>query len=75
MLLVDAIDLGLHLGMPALDYDREFADQPSRATPVEQNFLAGRLAKASASAVSASLRGVTRPACTLFHSRPAYAVA
>ena len=60
MLLVDAIDLGLHLGMPALDYDREFADQPSRAKPVEQNFLAGRLAKASAAAVSASLRGARR---------------
>ena len=29
MLPVGAIDLGLHLGMPALDQDREFADQPS----------------------------------------------
>ena len=35
MLLVDAINLGLHLGMPALDQDRDFADQPSRAKPVE----------------------------------------
>ena len=35
MLLVDAINLGLHLGMPALDQDRELADQPSRAKPVE----------------------------------------
>ena len=35
MLLVDAIDLGLHLGMPTLDQDGEFADQPSRAKPVE----------------------------------------
>jgi hypothetical protein len=35
MLLVDAINLGLHLGMPVLDQDREFADQPSRAKPVE----------------------------------------
>jgi hypothetical protein len=35
MLLVDAIDLGLNLGMPALDQDGEFADQPSRAKPVE----------------------------------------
>jgi hypothetical protein len=34
-LLVDAINLGLHLGMPALDQDREFADQPSRAKPIE----------------------------------------
>jgi hypothetical protein len=30
MLLVDAMDLGLHLGMPALDQDGEFTDQPSR---------------------------------------------
>jgi hypothetical protein len=30
MFLVDAIDLGLDLGMPALDQDGEFADQPSR---------------------------------------------
>jgi hypothetical protein len=30
MLLVDAIDLGLHLGMPALDRDGEFTHQPSR---------------------------------------------
>src|SRR4051794_12060779 len=35
MLLVDAINLGLHLGMPALDQDREFADQPSRTKPFE----------------------------------------
>jgi hypothetical protein len=32
---VDAIDLGLHLGMPALDQDGEFTDQPARAKPVE----------------------------------------
>ena len=30
----DAIDLGLHLGMP-IDQNREFADQPSRAKPAE----------------------------------------
>ena len=35
MFLVDAINLGLYLGMPALDQDGEFADQPSRAKPVE----------------------------------------
>ena len=39
MLLVDAINLGLHLGMPALDQDRELTDQPSRAKPVEKDFL------------------------------------
>ena len=33
MLLVDAINLGLHLGMPALDEDGEFADQSARAKP------------------------------------------
>ena len=33
MLPVNAIDLGLHLGMPALDQDRELTDQPSRAKP------------------------------------------
>jgi hypothetical protein len=35
MLLVDAIDPGLHVGMTTLEYDREFADQPSRAKPLE----------------------------------------
>jgi hypothetical protein len=35
MLLVDEIDPGLHVGVPALDQEREFADQPSRAKPVE----------------------------------------
>ena len=35
MFLVEAIDLGLHLGMPALDQDGEFTHQPSRAKPVE----------------------------------------
>jgi hypothetical protein len=35
MFLVDAINLGLHLGMPALAQDGEFAGQPSRAKPVE----------------------------------------
>ena len=39
MLPVNAIDLGLHLGMPALDQDGELTDQPSRAKPVEQDFL------------------------------------
>ena len=39
MLLVNAINLGLHLGMPALDQDRELTDQPSRAKPVEKDFL------------------------------------
>ena len=39
MLLVDAIDLGLQLGMPALDQDRELTDQPSRAKPVEKDTL------------------------------------
>ena len=33
MLLVDAIDLGLHIGMPTFEYYREFADQSSRAKP------------------------------------------
>jgi hypothetical protein len=42
MLLVDAINLGLHLGMFALDQDRECAG-------------AGRLAKTSASAVQSVL--------------------
>jgi hypothetical protein len=35
MLLVNAVDLGLHLGMPALDQDGEFTHQPARAKPVE----------------------------------------
>ena len=39
MLPVNAIDLGVHLGMPALDQDRELTDQPSRAKPVEKDFL------------------------------------
>ena len=39
MLLVDAIDLNLHLGMPALHQDGEFADQSSRAKPFKQDFL------------------------------------
>ena len=34
MLPANAIDLGLHLGMPALDQDRELTDQPSRAKQV-----------------------------------------
>jgi hypothetical protein len=34
-LLLDAIDLDLHLGMPALDQDGEFTDQPARVKPVE----------------------------------------
>ena len=37
MLLVDAIDLGLHLGMPALDHDGKFTHQPARAKPVESD--------------------------------------
>ena len=39
MLPVNAMDLGLHLGMPALDKNRELTDQPSRAKPVEKDFL------------------------------------
>src|SRR4051794_2768726 len=34
-----AIALGLHLGMPTLDEDGEFTNQPSRAKPVEYDFL------------------------------------
>jgi len=45
MFLVDAIDLGLHLGMPALDEDGEFTNQPSRAKPVEYDFLRGAFSK------------------------------
>ena len=48
MLLVDAIDLGLHLGMPALDQDREFTDQPSERNQSNRISSAGRLAKTSA---------------------------
>ena len=43
MLLVDAIDLGLHFGMPALDQDGEFTDQPvggRRVTPVKEALTA-----------------------------------
>ena len=40
MVPIDAIDLGLHLWMPALDQDREFADQPSRAKPVNSSIQA-----------------------------------
>ena len=36
---VNAIDLGLHCGMPALHQVGEFADQPSRAKPLKQDFL------------------------------------
>jgi len=39
MLLVDAIDLGLHLGMPALDQDGECTHQSSRAKPIEYEFV------------------------------------
>ena len=39
MLLVNAIDPGLHVGMTTLEYDREFADQSSRAKPFKQDFL------------------------------------
>jgi hypothetical protein len=39
MLLVDEIDPGLHVGMPALDQDREFTHQPARAKPLEHDFL------------------------------------
>ena len=53
MLLEDAIDLSLHFGMPAFDQHGEFADQPSRAKPAEFS-SGGRLARTSASAVSAS---------------------
>ena len=60
MLLVDEIDPGLHLGMPALDQDGEFADQPSERNQSNRISSAGRLAKTSARTVSASLRGVTR---------------
>ena len=60
MLSVAAIDLGLHVEMPTLDQDGEFADQPSRAKHSNRISSAGRLAKASASAVRASLRGITR---------------
>jgi hypothetical protein len=35
MLLVNAVNLGLHLGMPALDQDGEFTHLPARAKPVE----------------------------------------
>ena len=45
MLPVNAIDLGLHLGMPALDQDRELTDQPSRAKPVEKDFLCWALGR------------------------------
>jgi hypothetical protein len=58
MLLVDAIDLGLHVGMPTLDLDGEFG-RPER-NQSKRISSAGRLAKASASAARASLRGVTR---------------
>jgi hypothetical protein len=39
MFLVDAIDLGLHLGMPALDQDGECTHQSSRAKPIEYEFV------------------------------------
>ena len=35
MFLVDEIDPGLHLGMPALDQHGEFTHQPARAKPVK----------------------------------------
>ena len=57
MLPVNAIDLGLHLGMPALDQE-ESSPTRSRAKPVEKDFLRRALGKASASAARASLRVV-----------------
>ena len=60
MLPVDAIDLGLHVGMSALHQDGELAHQSSRAKPFKQDFLRRALAKTSARTVSASLRWVTR---------------
>ena len=58
-LLVDAIDLGLHLRMPALDQDGEFPPGPER-NQSNRISSAGRLANTSANADSASLRGITR---------------
>ena len=68
MLPVNAIDLGLHLGIPALDQDGEFADQPSERNQSKRISSAGRSAKASASAARASLRGVTRRPPTAWES-------
>ena len=39
MFLLDAINLGLHVRVPALDQDGEFTRQPTRAKPVEYDFL------------------------------------
>jgi hypothetical protein len=58
MLPVDAIDLGLHVGMSALHQDGELAHQSSRAKPFKQDFLRRALAKTSARTVSASLGAV-----------------
>ena len=48
MLLVEAIDLNLHLGMPVLHQDGKFADQSSRAKPLKENFLRRALGKLKA---------------------------
>ena len=42
MLLVDEIDPGLHVGVPALDQEREFADQRARAKPTAPEEIAAR---------------------------------
>jgi hypothetical protein len=57
MLLVEAINLGLNLRMPALDQDRESPTSRPERNQSNRISCAGRLAKTSASAVSASLRG------------------
>ena len=54
MFLLDAINLGLHVRVPALDQDGEFTRQPTRAKPVEYISSAGHLTKASARAPDAS---------------------
>src|SRR4051794_39692954 len=71
MLLVDAINLGLHSG--CLRLIRTESSPTSRPERNHSNRIssAGRLAKTSASAVSASLRGVTRRPPTWGESHPA----
>jgi hypothetical protein len=61
MLLVDAINLGLHLGMPALEQDGEFTHQPSRARS-RIGFTLLSAGQATASAVNASLSELGRAA-------------
>ena len=61
MLLVDAINLGLHLGMPLLEQGGKLADQPCGAEPLKKDFFRRALGQGIRQCIQSLLEGVVTP--------------